>query len=465
MYDTYQNPLCTRYAGKQMQTVFGERFRIGLWRRLWLALAESEKELGVPITDEQLAKMREKLDVSDEAFAVAKERERLVNHDVMSHIYAFGEDCPEARPIIHLGATSCFVTDNSELIQMYHGLKLIREALVNVINAFCDFAEENKDIATVGFTHFQPAQFTTVGKRATLYLQDFVSDLEEVDAILENYKLRGAKGTTGTQAGFLELFGGDHEKVKELDRRVAEKMGFNATFAVTGQTYPRKFDFRVQSVLSGIAVSCHKFAVDMRLLQSIKELEEPFGKSQVGSSAMAYKRNPMNCERICALARYVESLSQNSAVTASTQWLERTLDDSANRRLVNSQAFLGVDAVLASTLKVVKGITVYKKVIEKHTREELPFIATENILMRCVEAGGDRQELHERIRTHSMDAVMNVKNGGENDLSERIKNDPVFARFGDAINSLDDALSFTGRASQQTEEYVAFVREMLEERK
>ncbi len=458
MYDTYENPLCTRYAGKEMQQIFGDRHRIGLWRRLWLALAESEKELSVPITDEQLNEMRERLYVSDEAFAVAAEREKLVNHDVMSHIYAFGKECPEARPIIHLGATSCFVTDNSELIQMYEGLILIRKQLLEVIRAFCDFAEKYKSLPTVGFTHFQPAQFTTVGKRFTLYLQDFAADIREVDRLIADFRLRGAKGTTGTQAGFMELLGGDEEKVAELDRRVVSKMGFSAAFDVTGQTYPRKFDFRVQSVLSGIALSCHKYAVDMRLLQSMKEIEEPFGKSQVGSSAMAYKRNPMNCERICSLARFVMSLAQNAAVTGSTQWLERTLDDSANRRLCNAQAFLGTDAILRSVNKVINGTTVYEKVIAKHTAEEIPFIATENILMRCVEAGGDRQELHERIREHSMAAAANVKNGGENDLMERIKSDSAFVRFGDVLGEIADPNRYTGRAAGQTEAFVGKVR-------
>ncbi len=458
MYDTYENPLCTRYAGKEMQQIFGDRHRIGLWRKLWLALAESEKELGVPITDGQIKEMREHLEVGDHAFEVAKEREKLVNHDVMSHIYAFGEECPEARPIIHLGATSCFVTDNSELIQMYEGLVLIRKQLKEVIGAFCDFAEKYKGLATVGFTHFQPAQFTTVGKRFTLYLQDLTADINEVDRLIADFRLRGAKGTTGTQAGFLELMGGDEEKVKDLDRRVVAKMGFSSAFDVTGQTYPRKFDFRIQSVLSGIALSCHKFAVDMRLLQSMKEIEEPFGKSQVGSSAMAYKRNPMNCERICALSRFVMSLSSNAAVTGSTQWLERTLDDSANRRLSNAQAFLGTDAILRVVNKVINGITVYDKVIKKHTMDELPFIATENILMRCVELGGDRQELHERIRTHSMDAAMSVKNGGENDLMARIKADEAFSRFAGAIDDIADPNRYTGRAEGQTQEFVTKVR-------
>ncbi len=458
MYDTYENPLCTRYAGKEMQQIFGDRHRIGLWRKLWLALAESEKELGVPITDGQIKEMREHLEVGDHAFEVAKEREKLVNHDVMSHIYAFGEECPEARPIIHLGATSCFVTDNSELIQMYEGLVLIRKQLKEVIGAFCDFAEKYKGLATVGFTHFQPAQFTTVGKRFTLYLQDLTADINEVDRLIADFRLRGAKGTTGTQAGFLELMGGDEEKVKDLDRRVVAKMGFSSAFDVTGQTYPRKFDFRIQSVLSGIALSCHKFAVDMRLLQSMKEIEEPFGKSQVGSSAMAYKRNPMNCERICALSRFVMSLSSNAAVTGSTQWLERTLDDSANRRLSNAQAFLGTDAILRVVNKVINGITVYDKVIKKHTMDELPFIATENILMRCVELGGDRQELHERIRTHSMDAAMSVKNGGENDLMARIKADEAFSRFAGAIDDIADPDRYTGRAEGQTQEFVTKVR-------
>ncbi|MEG1711236.1 MAG: adenylosuccinate lyase [Clostridia bacterium] len=463
MYDTYENPLCSRYASKQMQTIFGDRYRIMLWRKLWLALAQSEMELGLPITQEQIEQMREHLVPTDEEFKVAKERESVVNHDVMSHIYSFGETCPLAKPILHLGATSCFVTDNSELIQMYDGLKLIRSKVLEVIRALCDFSIKYKDVATVGYTHFQTAQFTTVGKRATLYLQDFVADYIELNRLLSDFKLRGAKGTTGTQAGFLELFKGNKEKVKLLDRLIAKKMGFEDTFGVTGQTYPRKFDYKIISVLCGIAISCHKYAVDMRLLQNLKELEEPFGKSQVGSSAMAYKRNPMNCERICSISRFVQSLLQNSAVTASTQWLERTLDDSANRRLSNAQAFLGIDSILSIVEKVVANTTVYENVIKKHVMEELPFIATENILMRCVELGGDRQELHERIRTLSMETTANIKNGGENDLMKRICQDSAFKPFLAALEGANEAILYTGCATTQTEEYVDYVLNVISE--
>lgn len=457
MYDFYENPLCTRYAGRKMQEIFGDRHRIGLWRRLWLALAESEKELGLPITEDQLNEMREHLVPSDEEFAVAAEREKAVFHDVMSHIYAFGEVCPKAKPIIHLGATSCFVTDNSELIQMYEGLEVIKGELAEVIELISKFASENADLPCLGYTHFQAAQFTTLGKRFSLYLQDFVSDYKDLCALEDDFRLRGAKGTTGTQASFMELFA-DPEKVKKLDKMIAEKMGFKGVFSVTGQTYPRKFDFKVQNVLAGIAVSSHKFAVDMRLMQSMKEAEEPFGASQIGSSAMAYKRNPMKCERICALSRYVESLPANGAVTASTQWLERTLDDSANRRLVNAQAFLATDGILSLVKKVVSGIRVNEKVIAKRLEAELPFISTENILMRCVEKGGDRQELHERIRVLSMQAAENVKNGGENDLWQRMEKDEVFRQYGEVLTDRPKATDYIGRAPEQTREYVAEVK-------
>lgn len=460
MYDIYENPLCTRYASVEMQKIFGDRHRIGLWRKLWLSLAESEKELGLPISDEQLNEMRAHLVPTDEEFMEAAQREKLVSHDVMSHIYAFGQTCPTAKPIIHLGATSCFVTDNSELIQIYEALMRIKMLLKDVIGELCDFAVKYADTPCVGYTHFQPAQFTTMGKRAALYLQDFVSDYEEICLLTENFKLRGAKGTTGTQASFLELFN-DADKVKKLDKMIAEKMGFKDVFAVTGQTYPRKFDYKVQNLLSSIAVSCHKYAVDMRLMQSMKEAEEPFGASQVGSSAMAYKRNPMKCERICALARFVESLPANGAVTASTQWFERTLDDSANRRLVNAQAFLAVDGILSLVKKVVSGTNVNVKVIQKRLMAELPFISTENILMRCVEKGGDRQELHERIRELSMQASANVKEGGENDLWNRIEKDALFARFGEVMSDLPKPEDYTGRAAEQAREYVACVRKEI----
>ena len=454
MKPLYENPLCTRYSSTEMQTIFSDDVRFGLWRRLWLALAKSEKALGLDITDEQIAELSAHLDDINYEDALAKEKE--IHHDVMSHIYALGLLCPKAKPIIHLGATSCFVTDNSELIMMYRALKLVKERLIKVIKNLSDFALEYKDMPTLGFTHLQAAQLTTVGKRATLYVQELMMDLENVNSLLENFKLRGIKGTTGTQASFLELFNGDHEKVKRLNEMVVGEMGFKNYFAVSGQTYPRKYDFFILSTLSGIAQSASKFANDLRILQSKKEMEEPFGKKQVGSSAMAYKRNPMLSERICALSRYLISLPQNPAMTSSTQWFERTLDDSANRRLTNSEAFLTADSVLLLMDKVTTGMVVYPKIIEKHVGEELPFMATENILMDCVKAGGDRQALHEAIRECSMEAAAHVKiDGLENDLIERLKAKDAFKPFKDLIDKAMNARIYIGRASVQTEEYVS----------
>lgn len=454
MKPLYENPLCTRYSSTEMQTIFSDDVRFGLWRRLWLALAKSEKALGLDITDEQIAELSAHLDDINYEDALAKEKE--IHHDVMSHIYALGLLCPKAKPIIHLGATSCFVTDNSELIMMYRALKLVKERLIKVIKNLSDFALEYKDMPTLGFTHLQAAQLTTVGKRATLYVQELMMDLENVNSLLENFKLRGIKGTTGTQASFLELFNGDHEKVKRLNEMVVGEMGFKNYFAVSGQTYPRKYDFFILSTLSGIAQSASKFANDLRILQSKKEMEEPFGKKQVGSSAMAYKRNPMLSERICALSRYLISLPQNPAMTSSTQWFERTLDDSANRRLTNSEAFLTADSVLLLMDKVTTGMVVYPKIIEKHVGEELPFMATENILMDCVKAGGDRQALHEAIRECSMEAAAHVKiDGLENDLIERLKAKDAFKPFKDLIDKAMNARLYIGRASVQTEEYVS----------
>ncbi|MDD7398145.1 MAG: adenylosuccinate lyase [Firmicutes bacterium] len=454
MKPLYENPLCTRYSSTEMQTIFSDDVRFGLWRRLWLALAKSEKALGLDITDEQIAELSAHLDDINYEDALAKEKE--IHHDVMSHIYALGLLCPKAKPIIHLGATSCFVTDNSELIMMYRALKLVKERLIKVIKNLSDFALEYKDMPTLGFTHLQAAQLTTVGKRATLYVQELMMDLENVNSLLENFKLRGIKGTTGTQASFLELFNGDHEKVKRLNEMVVGEMGFKNYFAVSGQTYPRKYDFFILSTLSGIAQSASKFANDLRILQSKKEMEEPFGKKQVGSSAMAYKRNPMLSERICALSRYLISLPQNPAMTSSTQWFERTLDDSANRRLTNSEAFLTADSILLLMDKVTTGMVVYPKIIEKHVGEELPFMATENILMDCVKAGGDRQALHEAIRECSMEAAAHVKiDGLENDLIERLKAKDAFKPFKDLIDKAMDARLYIGRASVQTEEYVS----------
>lgn len=452
--NVYENPLITRYASSEMAAVFSDDNKFSTWRKLWVALAESEKELGLGITDKQIAEMKEH--IYDINYDVAEAREKEVRHDVMAHVYAFGSQAKSAMPIIHLGATSCYVTDNAEIIIMREALELVKGKLVQVMRKLADFAMKYKGMPTLGFTHLQPAQLTTVGKRACLWLQDLQMDYEDLCALIKGLKLRGVKGTTGTQASFMTLFDGDGEKVKALEKAVVKKMGFEAAFAVSGQTYTRKLDYNVLSVLSRIAQSAYKFANDLRILQNMKEIEEPFEKHQIGSSAMAYKRNPMRSERICALARYVITLPENEAVTASTQWFERTLDDSANKRITIPQAFLAVDGLLSLYSNVAGGMVVYDKVIRKHIMAELPFMATETILMECVKAGGNRQELHEAIRCHSMDAGKVVKQeGGENDLTERIKADPLFAAVKDGIDSIMDPANFTGRAEAQTEEFIA----------
>ena len=462
MYDTYESPLNSRYASKEMQYIFSPDKKFKTWRKLWIALAEAEQELGLDITDEQIAELKAHAD--DINYDVAKEREKQVRHDVMSHVYAYGVQCPKAKGIIHLGATSCYVGDNTDVIIMTEGLRLIKKKLVNVIAQLGKFAMEYKDMPTLGFTHFQPAQLTTVGKRACLWLQELLMDLEDAEHQLSKAKLLGSKGTTGTQASFLELFDGDHEKVKKLDMLIAEKMGYNAVFPVSGQTYSRKLDSQMMQVLSGIAQSAYKFSNDIRLLQNLKEIEEPFEKSQIGSSAMAYKRNPMRCERISSLARYVIVDSLNPAITASTQWFERTLDDSANKRISIAEGFLAVDAILNIYINVVDGLVVYPKVIAQRIAKELPFMATENILMQAVKKGGDRQELHERIRVHSMDAGRVVKvEGGENDLMARIAADDAFGLGAEELQSILNPSDFVGRAPQQTEEFIReYVNPVLE---
>lgn len=463
--NTYESPLNSRYASKEMQYIFSPDKKFSTWRKLWIALAESEKELGLDITDEQIAEMREH--IYDINYDVAKEREKLVRHDVMSHVYAFGMQCPKAKPIIHLGATSCYVGDNTDIIIMYEALNLIKAKLVSLIGELAKFADKYKSLPTLAFTHFQPAQPTTVGKRASLWLQDLVLDLEEVDFVLSGARLLGCKGTTGTQASFLELFGGDHAKCRELDKKIAEKMGYDKCFAVSGQTYPRKVDSRIINVLSSVAQSAYKFSNDIRLLQHLKQIEEPFEKNQIGSSAMAYKRNPMRSERIGSLARYVIADSINPAITAATQWFERTLDDSANKRISIPEAFLATDAILSLYLNVVDGLVVYPKVIEKQFMSEIPFMATENILMDAVMRGGDRQELHEKIRVYSMQAGENVKvRGGENNLIDLICADSAFGMTKEDILSVMKPENFVGRAPEQTTEFLAeVVAPILEENK
>lgn len=465
MSTEYVDPLTTRYATKPMLEQFAEKTRMILWRKLWLALAESEKELGLNITDEQISQMRAHLE--DINFDVAKEREKVVRHDVMAYVYAYGQQCPAAMPIIHLGATSCFVTDNSDAIIYHDALVLVKKKLVNVMDKLAKFALKYADLPTLGFTHLQPAQLVTVGKRAALWLQELQMDYENLQFVLANTRLRGVKGTTGTQASFLQLFDGDHEKVKKLNELVVKKMGFDKTFAVSGQTYSRKYDYNILSLLSQIAQSAYKFANDVRILQNMKEIEEPFEKNQIGSSAMAYKRNPMRSERICSLARYVMSLPANAANTAATQWFERTLDDSANRRLVMAQAFLSIDAILEIYMNVADGLVVYENTINKHIMAELPFMSTEVILMECVKAGGNRQELHEKIRVHSMEASKMVKQyGKDNDLIERIKNDSAFAAINDKIDSILDPKNFIGRAKEQTIEFInEVINPILQENK
>ncbi len=453
MNNIYESPLNTRYASDEMKEIFSPDRKFKTWRRLWIALAKSEKALGLNITDEQIAEMEKFKD--DINYDVAKAREKEVRHDVMSHVYAYGVQCPKAKAIIHLGATSCYVGDNTDIIIMTEGLKLIRKKLVNVIYRLKIFADEYKNLPTLGFTHFQPAQLTTVGKRACLWIQELLMDLEDVEYQLSKAKLLGSKGTTGTQASFLELFDGDHEKVKKLDEMITKEMGFDAYFPVSGQTYSRKLDSQFLNVLSSIAQSAYKFSNDLRLLQHLKEVEEPFEKSQIGSSAMAYKRNPMRSERISSLARYVIANSINPAITASTQWFERTLDDSANKRISVPESFLAADAILNIYLNVASGMVVYPKVIEQHILKELPFMATENIMMQAVKNGGDRQELHEKIRIHSMAAARVVKEEGkENDLIERIVKDESFNLNLDDINAVLKPENFIGRAKEQTEEFL-----------
>ncbi len=463
--DCYVSPLSERYASKEMQYIFSPDMKFRTWRRLWIALAETEKELGLNITDEQIEELKAHKD--DINYEVAKEREKLVRHDVMSHVYAYGVQCPKAKPIIHLGATSCYVGDNTDIIVMTEGLKLLKKKLVNVIDQLGRFADKYKDLPTLAFTHFQPAQPTTVGKRATLWMQEFMMDLEDLEYVLSGMKLLGSKGTTGTQASFLELFDGDQETIDRIDPMIAEKMGFTACQPVSGQTYSRKVDTRVANVLAGIAASAHKMSNDIRLLQHLKEVEEPFEKTQIGSSAMAYKRNPMRSERIASLSRYVMIDALNPAITSATQWFERTLDDSANKRLSIAEGFLATDGILDLCLNVTDGLKVYPKVIEKRLRSELPFMATENIMMDAVKAGGDRQELHEKIRTLSMEAGRNVKEEGkENNLLELIAADPSFNMTLDELQKTMDPARYTGRAREQVEKFLAVnVAPILEKNK
>ena len=452
-YSIYINPLSTRYASKEMQRAFSDEKRFKLWRKLWIALAESEMELGLNITQEQVDEL--KAYAEDIDYELAERFEKEVRHDVMAHVKAYGAQAKTALSIIHLGATSCFVDCNAETIMLDEALDILLKKLVNVMDKLKAFALQYKDLPTLGFTHLQPAQLTTVGKRATLWLQDLEMDYENLMHLKSCIKLRGVKGTTGTQASFMELFAGDEEKVKKLQELVVQKMGYEKVFGVTGQTYPRKLDYNILCVLSQIAQSAYKFSNDIRILQNMKEVEEPFGKKQIGSSAMAYKRNPMRSERIGALARYAISLPMNSAITASTQWFERTLDDSANRRIVNAQAFLTVDAILNIYMNVAENLVVYEKVIEKHIRAELPFMATENIMMACVKAGGSRDELHERIRELSMEAGRTVKvEGKENNLIELIKQDELFKPVWDKIDEILDAKNFIGRAPSQVVEFI-----------
>ena len=461
--NVYQSPLASRYASDEMLYLFSADKKFSTWRRLWVALARAEMELGLPITQEQVSEMESHLD--DINYDAAARWEKELRHDVMAHIHAYGEQCPKAMPIIHLGATSCYVGDNTDIILMREGLQLLRDKLVRVLGRLAAFADQYKALPTLGFTHFQPAQPTTVGKRATLWMQDLLLDLEDIEHCLAHAKLRGAKGTTGTQASFLELFEGDHEKVRALDRKIAEKMGYSGVYAVSGQTYSRKIDSRVLNVLSGIAQSASKFSSDIRLLQHLKEIEEPFESKQIGSSAMAYKRNPMRSERIASLSRYVMIDALNPAITSASQWFERTLDDSANKRLSVPEGFLAIDGILDLCLNVVDGLVVYPKVIEKRLMSELPFMATENIMMDAVKAGGDRQELHERIRELSMEAGKNVKEKGlDNNLLELIAEDPAFNLSLEDLQKTMDPSRYVGRAKEQVEAYLKnVINPLLEE--
>lgn len=463
--DRYVSPLSERYASKEMQYIFSPDMKFRTWRKLWIALAETEKELGLNITQEQIDELKSHAD--DINYDVAKERERQVRHDVMSHVYAYGVQCPKAKGIIHLGATSCYVGDNTDIIVMTEALKLVQKKLINVIAELSKFADKYKDQPTLAFTHFQPAQPTTVGKRATLWTQEFLLDLEDLEYVISTMKLLGSKGTTGTQASFLELFDGDQETIDKIDPMIAEKMGFKECYPVSGQTYSRKVDTRVLNVLAGIAASAHKMSNDIRLLQHLKEVEEPFEKSQIGSSAMAYKRNPMRSERIASLSRFVMVDALNPAITSATQWFERTLDDSANKRLSIPEGFLAIDGILDLCLNVVDGLVVYPKVIEKRLMSELPFMATENIMMDAVKAGGDRQELHERIRELSMEAGRNVKvEGKDNNLLELIAADPAFNLSLDELKKTMDPAKYVGRAKEQTDAFLAkVVRPILDSHK
>ena len=465
MTNLYNTPFNSRYSSKEMSYIFSDDMKFSTWRKLWVALAEGEKELGIDITEEQINELRENIFNINYEEAIKKEKE--VRHDVMSHVHAYGLQCPSAKGIIHLGATSCYVGDNTDIIIMRDGLLLVKEKLVAILNHLSNFANKYKTLPTLGFTHFQPAQLTTVGKRASLWMQDLVLDIEQLDFLLSTLKLRGVKGTTGTQASFMTLFDNDDNKVKALDKFVAEKMGFNKSYGVTGQTYPRKLDSTVLNTLSEIAQSAYKFSNDLRLLQSMKEIEEPFEKNQIGSSAMAYKRNPMRSERMSALSRHVIVNSLNPAITAATQWFERTLDDSANKRIAVAEAFLALDGVLNLYINISENMVVYDKVIAAHVNNELPFMATENILMEAVKRGGDRQELHEKIRVHSMAASQRVKGEGlSNDLIDRIINDDSFKLSKEEILDIIDPVKFTGRASNQVDEFISeYVAPIIESNK
>jgi len=460
--NSYESPFCTRYASPEMQYLFSADKKFTTWRRLWVALARAEHQLGLPVTQAQVDQLEANVENID--YDVAREREKVCRHDVMSHVYAYGVACPEAKGIIHLGATSCYVGDNTDVIIMRDALQVVRRKLINVIGNLARFADSYKAMPALAYTHLQPAQLTTVGKRATLWINELLMDLEEIDHRIASLKLLGSKGTTGTQASFMELFEGDSSKVKQLEQMIAEEMGFDAVVPVSGQTYSRKVDAQVLAALGGVAQSASKFANDMRILQSFKEMEEPFEKGQIGSSAMAYKRNPMRSERISSLARFIIADTVNPAMTAGTQWLERTLDDSANRRISIPEAFLAADGILTLYINVISGVTVYPKVIEKHLREELPFMATENILMHCVMKGGDRQTLHEAIRRHSVAAGKAIKqDGADNDLLDRIAADPVFSLTRAEIDEIIAKSNFTGLAAEQTEDYLAEVRAVLAE--
>ncbi|MEK6765934.1 MAG: adenylosuccinate lyase [Planctomycetota bacterium] len=460
-YDKYQSPLAERYAGEEMSYNFSDQLKYSTWRRLWIALAETQRTLGIKaITRKQIDEMIKFKDKIN--FDAARKHEIRVKHDVMAHIHAYGDQCPDASPIIHLGATSAYVQDNADLILIKNGMNILLKKLVNVIDALVVFANKNKDLITLGYTHYQPAQLTTVGKRACLWMQDFIIDIEDMENRIENLRFRGAKGTIGTQNSFMALFNNDENKVKQLDRQISKKMGFDKVLPITGQIYTRKIDSQVSDVLSGIAQSAHKFANDIRLLHNLREIEEPFGKKQIGSSAMPYKRNPMRCERVTSLARYIICDSMNTALTSGAQWFERTLDDSANRRLVLPEMFIATDAMLDIVLGVVRGLTVYPKVIEKRVNEELPFLASESILMEAVKAGGNRQKLHEKIRKYSMETITLIKEkGAGNDFLERIKKDEDFAKIKDSLTDILNPKNFIGRAPKQVTEYITEVAKPL----